>query len=78
MRPLHDNAPIHTSGLSKVILDYGFQQKDHPLHSADMTPRDLVILKIPPIKNTDYKLQGAVLAHFKDKTKDYFLKELSY
>ncbi|XP_044264614.1 histone-lysine N-methyltransferase SETMAR-like [Tribolium madens] len=41
VRLLHDNAPVHTAGVTQAaILDCGFQQIDHPPYSPDMAPSD--------------------------------------
>ncbi|XP_046976469.1 histone-lysine N-methyltransferase SETMAR-like [Vanessa cardui] len=78
---LHDNAPVHTAGVSKTaIKECGFTELDHPPYSPDLAPSDYYLFS--KLKsdlrgkrfNTDEEVKSAVLAHFEDKTAGYFFK----
>ncbi|KAL0828929.1 hypothetical protein ABMA28_003828 [Loxostege sticticalis] len=78
---LHDNAPVHTSGVSKAaVKECGFTEIEHPPYSPDLAPSDYYLFT--KLKsdlrgkkfNTDDEVKSAVLAHFEGKNSEYFLK----
>lgn len=80
---LHDNAPVHTAGVSKdAVRQCGFTEVEHPPYSPDMAPSDYYLF--PNLKrdlrgrkfSSDEELQAAVFSHFEDKNCDYFYKGL--
>lgn len=82
MRFLYDNAPVHTSEIAlSATLDYEFQQINHPLYSPCMAFSDYYLFGYLKQKHygqrfkNDYGLQD-VLTNFKEKIRDYFLKDL--
>jgi histone-lysine N-methyltransferase SETMAR len=43
---LHDNAPVHTAGISKAIIETaGLTLVDHPPYSPDLAPSDFFLFK---------------------------------
>lgn len=78
---LHDNAPVHTSAVSKAaIRECGFTELDHPPYSPDLAPSDYYLFS--KLKSdlrgkkidTDEEVKSAVLSHFEEKNSEYFFK----
>lgn len=81
---LQDNAPVHTSKVSRAALrETGFQEIDHPPYSPDLAPCDYFLFKNLKSDLRGKKFEGedeikcAVEAHFASKDKEYFLGGLS-
>ncbi|KAH0818009.1 hypothetical protein GEV33_004782 [Tenebrio molitor] len=81
-----ENSPeqtVHAAGVTQAaILDCDFQQIDHPPYSPNIAPsgyylfgylkKDLCGRRF----NDDNELKAAVVAHFDDKPKHFFLKDI--
>lgn len=78
---LHDNAPIHTSGVAQeAIADTGLVQLRHPPYSPDLAPSDFWLFKHlkTHLKGKRYadndELREAVTNFFSSKQVDFFKK----
>lgn len=81
VRLLHDNAPVHAAAVSRAaIRECGFIELDHPPYSPDLAPSDFFLFSKLKADlrgrkfSCDEEVQEAVLQHFLNKEKSYFLK----
>lgn len=65
-----------------MILDWGFQQIDHPPYNSNTVPSDYYLFAYlkkdlhEQCFRKDFRLQEAVLAYFENKHKDDFFRGL--